>query len=288
MIEEKIGLFELYNKEPNNIKYGYLYQCLFETYLPIEKNRMVRVFLPDDYFTNKDKRYGVMYMSDGQNLVDKYLSAFGEWNIDEHNHEMMKNGYEGLIYVGFDCPKCVSARCAEMIPEDLFCSGELYLLENAKKYPHCGSKYLDYIFKEIKPIIDQTFRTLPDRDHTLFGGSSMGGLISFYAGFYCQNFVSKILCYSPAFVLSKQTVFIKFLRQLVKRYGSNIKIAFLNGGRGLEKLLMKHTTLAYLELLKLDFDEKQLDMVIDSSEDHNEAFWSKYFIHSMEFLLKYD
>ena len=54
---------------------------------------MIRVWLPEDYeFDNPNKRYPVIYFSDGQNLVDRYLSAFGEWELDKTVHKLMKEG----------------------------------------------------------------------------------------------------------------------------------------------------------------------------------------------------
>src|SRR5205085_585689 len=38
--------------------------------------------------------------------------------------------------------------------------------------------YGRFLVEEVKPFIDATYRTLPDREHTAVGGSSMGGLIS--------------------------------------------------------------------------------------------------------------
>ena len=281
MIPKEIGIFKHYNKRPNAIKYGFLYDHLFETTLPQENERMIRVFLPDDYFTHTDKRYGVMYMSDGQNLVDKYLTQYDEWDIDVRNHEMMKNGYDGLIYVGLDSPKDSYVRGAEMFPETLQAKAK-YQREGLAA---CASIYLDYLFDVVKPIIDKTFRTIPDRNHTIFGGSSMGGLIGFYAGFYRQDVISKVLCYSPGFILAPSKVMNRFTIDLIKQYGSNVKIALLSGGTGFEKQFIKPTCHMYLFLLKHGFKPSQLDLLIDSSGIHHESFWSKHFIRSMEFLL---
>jgi predicted alpha/beta superfamily hydrolase len=45
-----------------------------------------------------------------------------------------------------------------------------------------GAQYIGAIISELKPKIDSTYRTIPDRDHTFMAGSSLGGLISAYAG----------------------------------------------------------------------------------------------------------
>ena len=47
--------------------------------------------------------------------------------------------------------------------------------------PPLSDDYLAFLVHELKPFIDATYRTLPDRDDTFIMGSSMGGLISLYA-----------------------------------------------------------------------------------------------------------
>ncbi len=284
MIPLQIGKFKRYTKEPNAIDYGFLYINQFETPLPIEKNRQIRVYLPDDYFSKPDKKYAVMYMSDGQNMVDQYTTAYGEWNIDVRNHEMMEEGFEGLIYVGIDSPVDEYARMAEMIPSMMVLNNETYQL--SKKYTICGEIYLDYIFNEIKPMIDQTFRTLASREHTLFGGSSMGGLIAFYAGFYRQDVVSKTLCFSPAFLLTKNNDLKKLVNELINRYGKNVKITLLSGGKDFEAELLKPTYQAYEYLVRKGFTNDQLHLTIDSNGIHNEIFWSEHFKSALKFLLE--
>ena len=76
----QIGPFKLYTKKPNDITWGNLYTM--EVVLPVleQKKRTVRVFLPEGYSTNK--KYPVLYMADGQNIVDKYTTASGAWDID--------------------------------------------------------------------------------------------------------------------------------------------------------------------------------------------------------------
>jgi enterochelin esterase-like enzyme len=47
--------------------------------------------------------------------------------------------------------------------------------------PPLADSYLRYLVDELKPFIDGRFRTRPGRDDTFIMGSSMGGLISWYA-----------------------------------------------------------------------------------------------------------
>ena len=108
-----------------------------------------------------------MYMHDGQNIFDDFTSAYGEWGVDECVDSLVKSGKPGCIIVGIDNgPK----RMNEYNPYDHkeFGKGE-------------GDLYLDFIVHTLKPFIDKQHRTLTKRENTIIAGSSMGGLISYYA-----------------------------------------------------------------------------------------------------------
>ena len=102
-MEKYIGPFKLYNKKPNDIKYGHIYTLQVKLPVPFEKERTVRIYLPEGY--NSNRKYPVMFMTDGQNIVDKYTSAYGAWDIDVRQHELIKEGFTPFIVVGIDCPK---------------------------------------------------------------------------------------------------------------------------------------------------------------------------------------
>lgn len=71
----------------------------------------------------------------------------------------------------------------------------------AEQYGHFsgdGEKYLEYIVNKLKPYVDHTFRTLPDRNNTGIAGASLGGLISLYAGIKYNQVFSKVIGISPS------------------------------------------------------------------------------------------
>ena len=72
-----------YTLEPNTIQ-GTVYTAkIFIKDLVYEKERLIRIFLPSDYFTSNIKTFPVLYMMDGKNLFDKHTSYAGEWGVDE-------------------------------------------------------------------------------------------------------------------------------------------------------------------------------------------------------------
>ena len=62
-----------------------------------------------------------------------------------------------------------------------------------------GQNYLKFIVTELKPFIDSSYKTLSDKDNTAIMGSSMGGLISFYAGWNYPDIFSMAGCMSSSF-----------------------------------------------------------------------------------------
>jgi enterochelin esterase-like enzyme len=147
------------------------------------------VWLPADYDREATRSFPVIYMHDGQNLFDKKLAGYGqEWQMDEAITRMAAAGQlRSHIIVCIASPK---ARYATLFPEKLL----TYLppafqarvraidLGPEKGAPTLmGDAYLKFLTGELKLWVDGRFRTLADRANTSVMGSSMGGLMSFYA-----------------------------------------------------------------------------------------------------------
>lgn len=147
--------------------------------------RDVDIWLPPSYGTDTDKRYPVIYMHDGQNLFDPKGSKYSgwDWGVDEAMTALIASDdvREAIIVA----PHSVEAwRNADYFPQK---AGELYVHDFKAAMPEFdvkklrGDGYLKFLTAELKPFIDEVYRTLPGRDDTSIIGSSMGGLISLYA-----------------------------------------------------------------------------------------------------------
>ena len=146
--------------------------------------RNVYVWLPDNYSTQK--KYAVVYMSDGQNLFDaEKMFNHQEWCVDEVFGRLLGEGkIQDCIVVGV--ANASRTRSQEYFPQDVFDRYSPALKEYAEskrmgEEDLLGNNYLKFLVEEVKPFIDKTYSTLTDRDHTFHMGSSMGGLISTYA-----------------------------------------------------------------------------------------------------------
>lgn len=170
--------------------------------------RNIDVWLPPDYEKNSKKRYTVVYMHDGQNLFNPKDAANGvDWGVDETMTRLIESGeIKAAIIVGiWHTPK----RTLEFIPQKAFSNKRRAALEEDAKtlalaHPETGSdNYLRFLVDELKPFVDRTYRTLPDRKNTFVAGSSMGGLMSLYALSEYPDVFGGAACISTHFPLGK-------------------------------------------------------------------------------------
>ncbi len=66
-----------------------------------------------------------------------------------------------------------------------------------------GISYMRFIVDSLKPFIDRNYRTQPDRESTVNGGGSLGGLIAFILMWDYSEIFSKAICFSPAFKIDQ-------------------------------------------------------------------------------------
>jgi hypothetical protein len=152
--------------------------------------RNIDIWLPDNY--NKESKYSVLYMHDGQNLFDSTTTwNKRSWDVDDIACKLMKSKkINNLIVVGI-WSEGVN-RHQNYFPQKSFES--LSMMEKdtiinqlknsvmSKDFIRPNSdNYLKYIVTELKPFIDQQYSVFTDAGHTFMAGSSMGGLISIYA-----------------------------------------------------------------------------------------------------------
>ncbi len=147
----------------------------------------VIVHLPLGYMTDAAARYPVLYMQDGQNLFDAATSFAGEWRMDETSDALAHTGViRQPIIVGIY--NAGAYRIDEYTPTR----------DAARR---AGGKALLYgrmLVEELKPFIDETYRTLPDAADTGLGGSSLGGLVSLYLGLIHPTVFGKLAVLSPS------------------------------------------------------------------------------------------
>lgn len=148
----------------------------------LNNKRDIIVWLPIGYNPQKNpnKKYPVLYMHDGQNIMDPKTAYVGkDWRVDETVMKLIRQKkIKEIIVVGI-----------YNTPDRL----------DEYSWTEKGRNYLKFIVTELKPFIDSNYKTLSDKDNTAVMGSSMGGLISFYAAWHYPDIFSMAACMSSSF-----------------------------------------------------------------------------------------
>lgn len=152
---------------------------------PFGLDRNTFVYLPDDW-QSSGRRYPVVYMFDGHNLFFDSTATYGTcWGLKEY-----MDAHPQALIVAPECNHEGNARLEEYSPYDF--AWQEYDIKGR------GKAYLDWMVQELKPLIDAKYPTLPDRENTAIGGSSMGGLMSLYAVTAFNDVYSRAACLSPS------------------------------------------------------------------------------------------
>ncbi|MEP7107535.1 MAG: alpha/beta hydrolase-fold protein [Ferruginibacter sp.] len=219
------------------------------------RTRRIWLYLPPGYATSR-KRYPVMYMQDGQNLFDDFTAGYGEWGVDECLDSMIGNGKPACIIVGIDNGP---QRMNEYNPYEFKVSGKGE-----------GDQYVDFIVENLKPFIDKHYRTLRTNQNTIIAGSSMGGLISYYAMLKYPGIFGKGGIFSPAFWTAEK------IKDLTVSSGKNLKgtLFFYIGGLEGERYIADMNEVTE----KLGKNSIALIYAVtDPVSNHNEQAWRKWF-----------
>lgn len=156
-------------------------------YTPKGKNRPLHIYLPDDYFESGE-RYPVMYFFDGHNLFLDSDATYGKsWGLKE----FLDGWGKKMIVVGMECGHEGEERLSEYLPYPA-AKGSFF------DRPAMGPETFRWIVHQVKPAIDRDYRTIPFRECTGIGGSSMGGIMALYGAVYYNEWFSKAACVSSA------------------------------------------------------------------------------------------
>ena len=229
------------------------------------KTRRISALLPHDYHSS-DQSYPVLYLQDGQNLFDQY-APFGSWSVDKKLAFLAEKGLGGIIVVAIDHAE--EERIAEFTPSSKtqLGSGD-------------GKKYVRFLADTLKPYIDKNFRTLSDRDNTGIGGSSMGALISIYAGLMYPEVYGKLMIFSPSLWVMPNIHF----HALNLTESMDAKI-YLYGGEKESQNMVPNIKRFKDNIAKKGIEaEIEFNVSIDPTGKHNEARWGREFPKAIEWL----
>lgn len=238
----------------------------------LNNTRGVYVYLPPTYLENPSARMPVVYMHDGQNLFDPN-AAFGgvTWRVPETMDAAANDGrFREAIVIGPE--NAGSARIDEYTPTSTAMYG------GGK-----GDLYLRMLVEELKPRVDSELRTLTGREDTVVLGSSLGGLISAYAGVKKASTFGVVGAFSPSTWWDDRFLLGSVAGSTTPR---PIRVYVDSGDSGnsmddvtnTEQLAAAYRTLGYV-------DGTTLRYVVEPGGTHTESAWARRLPGALEFML---
>ncbi len=236
------------------------------------RDRDIVVWLPPAYADNTDQRFPVLYMHDGQNIFDPATSYAGvDWAVDESVDRLIRAGtIEPMIVVGI---YNTQDRTAEYSPGDK------------------GTAYMDFVIGVVKPFIDDSYRTRPERQNTLVGGASAGGTISFMLAWDHPEIFAGAICMSPAFKVGPGADFREFdfigYFEATHEKPKDVFYYLDNGGVELDAILQPGIDEMWASLERWGYQqEKDWVFTRDIKAKHFESAWAKRFPDALVRVLK--
>ena len=144
------------------------------------QQRRAYVYVPDAAQDHPEKRYPVLYMFDGHNVFFDSDATYGKsWGMKDY----LERTDTPLIVAAVECNHNPNnGRLSEYAPFT-------FQAEGLGRIHGRGKLTMAWMIEKFKPYVDAHYPTLPMREATFIGGSSMGGLMSLYA----------VLCYNQVF-----------------------------------------------------------------------------------------
>lgn len=222
----------------------------------LKTSKKIWIYLPENYSSAIQKKYPVLYMHDAQNLFDAKTSYAGEWNVDEKLDSLKAQ----VIVVGIEHGN--DKRIDELTP-----------FKNEKYGGGNADNYLEFIVKTLKPYIDKEYRTKANTKNTLIMGSSLGGLVSYYAILKYPKVFGKAGVFSPSFWFSDD---IYTLTEKVPKIKT--KIYFLCGDNEDENMAKDMTRMQRLLDKNRCYCLHLTQSKIVKGGQHNEKLWKDHFV----------
>jgi predicted alpha/beta superfamily hydrolase len=238
-----------------------LYQEAFKSKF-LRYPRSIYVYTPP-VALKKNKLLPVLYFHDGQNLYDPARSVFGQtWQLEKTLNDLIKNKViPPVIVVGID-------NSPDRILEYTF-SRDLQGRGGGAQY------YCNFLVQELIPEIEKNFPVSTDRSLI---GSSLGGLVSIYAGITHYKTFKRIAALSPSLWWDR----LKILQLLTKSKNFSPILYADSGTEGGERPM---DVLELEKVIQTHFAQSvRFQKIISRGDTHNEVSWAKRIPLALEFL----
>jgi predicted alpha/beta superfamily hydrolase len=236
------------------------------------------VYLPPGYDPDASATYPVFYLQDGQNLFDPATAFAGQdWGADLTADFLIASGaIQSLLIVGIY--NTGVRRISEYTPTK----------DDRRRKGGKADRYAKMMARELKPFIDQHYRTRRGPQDTGVGGSSLGGLVSLETGLLYPRVFGRLAIVSPSVWWHNRSIL-----DVVRAYQGEQR-ARIWIDTGTDEGDSPRQVIADLELLRAALIERgwregvDLRCEVFQGDGHNEQAWGARFGDVLQYLFPPD
>ena len=225
-----------------------------------DEKRFLTIYIPDG-----DDKYPVLYMMDGQNVFFDEDATYGKsWGMYDY---LIENDVP-MIIVAIDSSRGKhNERLCEYSPYDYDDFKFGFIKGQAKIF-------LKWLINELKPWVDENYPTLSDRHNTYIGGSSMGGLVSYYALLNHNDIFRGGACLSPSLWVDNDKL-VKLANRAKINSDTLIYLDYGSTEAGKNKFAKRAFNSFWNCVEALRVKPLDLNVRVIQGGMHNEASWEK-------------
>lgn len=226
------------------------------------------LYLPPAYFTDVRQHYPVAYMFDGQNLFGDEGTFSGGWHVHRLLDARAAEGKVVPIVVGIHHGG--SHRMEDLSPWGI-----------GKGHKGKADALLDWVVGPLRRFVAEDLRILPGPEHTLIGGSSLGGLAALYGGFRHPEVFGRVLAMSPSIWVHRGAL-LEMARGARLRHGARYYVDA--GGREGAGMMRYAEMLSEILAQRGLVPGESLMWRPDQKGVHNERTWERRLPKAVRFL----
>ena len=243
-----------------------------ELYLPYpgKGDRLVRVYVPAH---EEGELFPVIYMTDGQNVLDEAASDYGCWHTPEAVAAERAESGRAAIIVGIHSAPTPLERAKELTPKSI---GTLQApAQVLRELIPEGEIFDGFVTQVVIPAVEDRFPAMRERSARAFCGSSSGGLEAFFIVLSHPDLFCAGGVFSPAFMPYTMENIAAWVRSVM--CVNSPYLYLYSGGEGeLEQVICRCTEAVY-DILSECCDPEKFSEVILPDQPHHESAWEMIF-----------
>lgn len=232
-------------------------------------DRELLIYLPPSYQQDANRRYEVAYVQDGGELFQLVSNQL--------DHLAAEGRLREMIFVGLEPHNRNNEYTPWPAPS---------LLDSYPPFGGNGREYVDELADQVKPYIDEHYRTKSEAEHTAIIGGSFGGLISLFAGYWRPDTFGRLGLLSASFWYEGVMGYLKEHSALSEQQRIFMSVGDCEGiyKQNIQRNMVPYSIEASRLLVQKGFPADSLRFELRKGGTHDGLYMAESFLRALDWL----